>query len=532
MVLYVQKLLKTPKPKEENDMTKEEYNEQIAQMSKAMFRYCLSRTGSYHDAEDMAQEILLISCKGEQSFPNEKAFYAFVWRTADNILKRWYRDNERRKTSELDETISDGSWEALQEAAQESEQLSLITRELAHLNSNYRRVMVAYYVDGQSVKEIAERFDITQSMVKYLLFQSRKRIKEGIIMEKNYGKLSYDPIELEMAFWGKSNRYYGEFNDKLSQNRLMCCYYDRQSEEQIALQLGVPTAYLEDNIKKLTEYGLLTVKNGFYQTDVPIITNDVFADIAKVNSTAVSEIADKINAAIDGMADDVRALGFYGCDMPHNTLKWLLVSQILHLAYIDMAYTDKPLDFPTDKFGDECFRFFVEKSASDPYSVGTSAMHSTSGMVLFWDVLINGERLHVKMNDSRIDMLVTLTKRQPQTENERLVCSELIESGVAVRTDEGIKPNFPCMTIEQGEELREMIQPLCREICDDVLSRTERVKRVLLDHAPAHLADYVGRMGTLLSYRETEQIMQTLCESGRLLPMKGGMSGTTMMYIY
>ena len=148
------------------------------------------------------------------------------------------------------------------------------------------------------------------------------------------------------------------------------------------------------------------------------------------------------------------------------------------------------------------------------------------------DVLINGERLHVKMNDPRVDMLVTLTKRQPQTENERLVCSELIESGVAVRTDEGIKPNFPCMTREQGDKLCEMIEPLCREICDDVISRSESVRRVLLDHAPAHLADYVGRMSTLLSYRETEQIMQTLCESGRLLPMKGGMSGTTMMYIY
>ena len=351
-------------------------------------------------------------------------------------------------------------------------------------------------------------------------------------MEKNYGKLSYDPIELEMAFWGKSNRYYGEFDDKLSQNILMCCYYDKQTEEQIALQLGVPTAYLEDNIKKLTEYGLLTVKNGLYQTDVPIITNDVFADVAKVNSTAVAEIADKISTAIDSMADDVRALGFYGCDMPQNTLKWLLVSQILFFAYIDMAFSDKPLDFPTDKFGDECFRFFVEKSASDPYSVGTSSMHSTGGMVLFWAVLINGEYLHVKMNDSRIDMLVTLASRQPQTENEKLVCSELIKSGVAVRTDEGIKPNFPCMTREQGDKLCEMIQPLCREICDDVLSRTERVKRVLLDHTPAHLADYVGRMGTLLSYRETEQIMQQLCESGYLLPMKGGMSGTTVMYLY
>ncbi|MBR2283808.1 MAG: hypothetical protein IJ874_05240 [Ruminococcus sp.] len=39
-------------------MTNEEYRGQIEMMSKSMFRYCLSRTGSYHDAEDLAQEIL------------------------------------------------------------------------------------------------------------------------------------------------------------------------------------------------------------------------------------------------------------------------------------------------------------------------------------------------------------------------------------------------------------------------------------------------------------------------------------------
>ncbi|SFC77840.1 sigma factor [Ruminococcus albus] len=68
-------------------MTAYEYREQIEMMSKSMFRYCLSRTGSYHDAEDLAQEIMLISCKGEQSFENEKVhimrwtlsrFYAII----------------------------------------------------------------------------------------------------------------------------------------------------------------------------------------------------------------------------------------------------------------------------------------------------------------------------------------------------------------------------------------------------------------------------------------------------------------------
>ena len=47
---------------------------QIEQMSKTMFRFCLSRTGSYHDAEDLAQEILLAACKDGNSVGNEKAF--------------------------------------------------------------------------------------------------------------------------------------------------------------------------------------------------------------------------------------------------------------------------------------------------------------------------------------------------------------------------------------------------------------------------------------------------------------------------
>ena len=510
-------------------MTDHEYREQIEMMSKSMFRYCLSRTGSYHDAEDLAQEIMLISCKGEQSFANEKAFYAFVWRTADNILKGWHRS--RRETAELDDTVSDGSWEALEEQAQENEQLRLITRELSLLNSNYRKAMVAYYVDGMSVREISESFGITQSMVKYLLFQSRKKIKEGTVMERNFGKLSYDPVRLSLAFWGTTNNYHGTDN-KLGHNILMCCYFDKQTEEQIALQLGVPTAYLEDELKKLVEYGLLNVKNGFYQTNVPIITNDIFAEIEKANKTAVADISTHIAQGVDEMLEDVRSLGFYGSDAPDNTLKWMLTSLILHLAYIDMAYSEQPLDFPTDVFGEKCFRFFVEKSVSDPYSVGTSGRQTKDGMILFWDVLINGDRLHPRVTDARADMLCTLLSRQPQTDNEKLVCSELLELGLAVKTGSGIKPNFPCLTKEQGDKINDMIEDIGSEICKSLISRTDSIKKILLDHTPQYLAEYVSKMPMLLYFRETEQLMQTLCESGWLLPMKGGMSGTTVMYLY
>ena len=117
------------------------------------------------------------------------------------------------------------------------------------------------------------------------------------------------------------------------------------------------------------------------------------------------------------------------------------------------------------------------------------------------------------------------------TDNEKLVCSELLELGLAVKTDEGIKPNFPCLTKEQGDEINSMIVYIGDDICKSLISRTDSIKKILLDHVPQHLAEYVSKMPMLLYYHEIEQIMQTLCESSWLLPMKGGMSGTTVMYL-
>jgi len=176
-------------------MNLDERREKIAQMSKSIFQYCLSQTSSYQESEDLSQEILLTLCESIENLRDDKAFYAFIWRTADNILKGWYRKKDKRNYAELDDNLPDNSWERLAEQTQTNEQLTCITRELARLNSNYRRVMVAYYIDSLSVAEISARFSLTQSMVKYLLFQSRNRIRKGVIMEKVFGELSYRPVE-------------------------------------------------------------------------------------------------------------------------------------------------------------------------------------------------------------------------------------------------------------------------------------------------------------------------------------------------
>lgn len=528
MTLYRWKL---PENRERNLKTVTGINDgQIEQMSKALFRFCLSKTGSTYDAEDLAQEIMLVACKTTNDFVNEKAFYAFVWKTAANILKSWYRRQARQRTEELDEQLPDHRYAELEEQAEDHEQFRLILRELARLSSDHRRVSVSYYIDGRSVREIAGDFSLSESMVKYLLFQSRKRIREGIVMEREPGRLSYDPVELTLFFWGGRCPYYGIFDgSRIRQNVVMACYYDKMTEEELSLQTGVPAAYLGSDLKKLVEFDLLKKSGMSYQSNIVIVTKKELEAIRKYSENDLKAAAGKIREFVDENAGEIRALGFYGSDMPANSLKWMLVSLILRRAYVDMLMNDVKPEYPTDCFGNRCFRFLMETRENDPYFMGISNQSSEEGSIFFWDVPVNGEMLHPVVSTVRADMLISLADTQPATDSEKVLCAELLELSLARKEGNRILPNFPCLTRQQGGALNDRINPVGRSICENAKGRLYGIAGIMREYAPEHLAGYAAKLPALFQLREAEIIMRILCESGWLLPVKDSMSATTVM---
>lgn len=513
-------------------MTSEEYAEQIAQMSKTMFAYCLSRTNSYHDAEDLAQEILLISCRSGNCFPNEKAFYAFVWRTAENILNSWYRSKDRCNTAALDETFPDNQWEYLEEQAQENEQLMLIARELALLNSNYRHVMVAHYIDGLSVKDISARFSLSQSMVKYLLFQSRKRIKEGITMERNFGTYSYNPVKLDWRWAHAPVKDYRRFHfSSIQQNILMACYYDKQNEEQLSLQLGVPTAYLEGEIQNLIDFELLSEKNSFYLSNVMIHTKKAMQARFQAKETELKETAEKIKAFFDSHAEEIRAIGFYGSDMSVNSLKWFVFTRILRCAdYCLWNALPKSKHDPK-----ECpyVRIFLIECEEAPkgnnYDPLMATQETSNGSVVFHWIRFNSP-VFQKLSDVQANMLTMLTCAQPETEHDKMICTELIDMGCAVRVGDEIKPNYPWFTEEQIWKLNGLLDPFMQEeIYSKALERVELTRKITREHTPDRFQQYADDMILLSMGEEMSDLTRLLVEDGWLVQWTG-MNPTNIIY--
>ena len=86
-------------------MNKQELHTKIEEISKTVFSYCLSRTKTREDAEDLAQDILLEIMKSAESIRDDAAFYGFMWAIVGNVYKAWYRKRIKRTDVALDESI-------------------------------------------------------------------------------------------------------------------------------------------------------------------------------------------------------------------------------------------------------------------------------------------------------------------------------------------------------------------------------------------------------------------------------------------
>ena len=124
----------------------------IEETAKTVFSYCLARTNSKEDAEDLSQDILLQILKSACNLRDDRAFYNFMWAVANNVYKDWCKKKVRQRQTfhELDEDLPDDS-EDLDSALINNDDINLLRREMSLLSEKYRTAAVLYYSQDYSV---------------------------------------------------------------------------------------------------------------------------------------------------------------------------------------------------------------------------------------------------------------------------------------------------------------------------------------------------------------------------------------------
>ena len=471
----------------------------VEENMKTIFAYALARVSDKADAEDLASDIILAILQSKDKIKDRAAFYGFVWGIAANTYKNFLRKRNKNSFAELEEDIpyTDGILEELCS----KEELNFLRRELTLLSKEYRECTVAYYFDGLSCADTAKKLGISMEMVKYYLFKTRKILKEGIGMEREYGEKSYRPAKFELVtiFSGSYNaEYRNMFNRKLPGNIMLSTYYTPMTIRQLSLELGVATPYLEDEIGLLEKYGLLqNLGGGKYQTNLVIFTEEFTNEFYKTASSECTEMLKNILQGIRTKLEDIRNINFIGCELDDNSLLWALL-------WMCMRNGHSRFDSSNPRYNT---RDMLYKGATGiNYGVDYDYLQN---LEKYTSLAFAG---YAGIDDdyaiSFADFGVLPKKNQYPGKSS---CREKLYTALEDRT----KAEFAVMTTDEIKQVENIISDEIKDMADLYVYLTETAVKIMRSHSPNHVSDLVERIvGSTIFFRTVGFIGGCAAESG------------------
>jgi RNA polymerase sigma factor (sigma-70 family) len=472
----------------------------IADAAKTLFSYCRSRTNSKEEAEDLSQDIILELLRARESLRDDKAFYGFMWAVAGNVYKNWCK--KRRKINEcgLDESISDNSI-PISELLENASDFKLLYRELGLLTERYRQVVIRYYFNACKVSDISKSLNISESMVKFLLFKSRKILKEGMSMERIKGDLSFNPFKMSVGILIPKDDYSAtEYNHSirnsvngnlLAQNILFACYNDRCTAEEISLQIGVAVPYLEKDLQNLCEKGLLIHKSGKYETDIVIITKEFSEESEEKTLPVHREIAETIERFWHEHLNEIKAIGFHGGAPDDNLLKWHITHILLHESGTKYAgslnYT-----FPTKYAGTEVLVFGTEYDTGNNGGMANIEKSNAKGdKITVHDFSINNTRdcLYLDRYPNRVSILLDIAggKTAGFSENDMCEIAEFSKSRFISKNGDQLSLNIPVFTKENYGKITKLMSDAIDAVAEKMREAVHIATDILVQHTPVSM---------------------------------------------
>jgi RNA polymerase sigma factor (sigma-70 family) len=127
-----------------------------------IYAYSLSRLYDKSAAEDLSQEIICEMLKSIDHLHDEKAFYCYLWRVAENTFRKYIRRNKQQTVELCDDAV--GVFiETPEQEFIHKEDLHTLRRELALLSEKYRKIAVLYYIDAKTCSEISSLMSVSDS---------------------------------------------------------------------------------------------------------------------------------------------------------------------------------------------------------------------------------------------------------------------------------------------------------------------------------------------------------------------------------
>ncbi len=490
-----------------------------------VFRFCHHRLDNWHDAEDLAGEILLHILDGIGKYQIE-SLEAWVWRIAHNRYARFINARNKRQSILSGQELYEVAEECLQvEEPSVEEEYEPVFRCLHTLSSEYRDIFVDYYIGEMSVKQLAQKYALPETTIKWRLNVGRSRIRERIgteQMDKVYQRINWNTYGCNGSM--DSHRY---LHSQIARAICKAAYEKPLTVEEISMCTGIPTIYIEDVLPEL-EYGDAIRKNGNkYATDFIVFRLKDRADTEAVQEPMVRAIADHYERLL-WQERDLGEIGFYGCDFGMERLGYILLPYLIRQKLEALKNHRLHLssgNFPPRKDGGHGWFIVTESSDANEepgkYSTGCNVNDTGEGhMYFYWVNRFYDRRVFRSGGIAWLAEQGIPQKCPGGTVPEGLIAEEdmarLVQNHLVRKADGGYVLNFACFTRKQFDEFcapyKAEDEKLDAMLCDWILS----VRKSFESFVPTRLHGQINQWISVYCGELIGHVAEELIRRGRL----------------
>jgi RNA polymerase sigma-70 factor (ECF subfamily) len=157
---------------------REAFGQLIEQFERTVHAICLRRLGNPSEAIELTQEVFLHVMRRIDQLREPERFAGWLRQVAVRMAIN--RATRRNEPSSVETVVLEGATETRSDPLDEliaRERAQRLWEALGRLKTLDRETLVAFYINGQSLLEIAEELDAPIGTIKRRLHTARKRLK-------------------------------------------------------------------------------------------------------------------------------------------------------------------------------------------------------------------------------------------------------------------------------------------------------------------------------------------------------------------
>ena len=310
----------------------------------SLFGFCYARTNDSHEAEELCSEIVYAIVKAGNSDGEIDAPYPFIWRIARNVYAD-FSEKRQRNTGHLHPGDPEEVFSLLKaeedQDAESSDLLRQVYRRIAFLTRAYREVMIAYYLCGIPISEIALNEHASENTIRQRLFSARNTIRNEVMQMNHETNKPIAIDKIDFVIWGTGMPKWGDprdgFDRQFSKHIVWLCKEKPRTAREISEELNVPTVYVEEELEILRKgangkYGLLRKnEQGKYMLNFILLDHKELNAAQQIYASRIPMICKTVLQYVKAHEQEYMSFPYRNKRIDMNLILWSQIHMIGHM---------------------------------------------------------------------------------------------------------------------------------------------------------------------------------------------------------